>query len=95
MEAYLYSLCVLLCVCVCMCVCMNVRVCVTLQGVWALEGEQPGSGEAGEQWPGAALGPRVPPHHQAAGQAAQPRRHHRCHHQEVRDPLPAVRHPGR
>lgn len=62
----------------CMCVCL----CVTLQRVWALEGEQPGSGERG-QWRGSTPRSRVYADHQTVGPQTHPRCHYREHHQEI------------
>ena len=47
----------------CVCVSCLHCACVTLQGVWPLEGEQLGPGETGEQWLFLTAGPRVPPDH--------------------------------
>ncbi len=62
----------------CMCVCF----CVTLQRVWALEGEQPGSGERG-QWRGSTPRSRVHADHQTVGPQTHPRCHYWEHHQEI------------
>ncbi len=61
-----------------MCVCF----CLTLQRVWALEGEQPGSGERG-QWRGSTPRSRVHAYHQTVGPQTHPRCHNREHHQEI------------
>lgn len=59
-----------------------VYLCVTLQRVWALEGEQPGSGERG-QWRGSTPRSRVHADHQAAGPQTHPRCHYWEHHQKI------------
>lgn len=62
------------------CLCVYLR--VTLQRVWALEGEQPGSGERG-QWRGSTPRSRVHADHQAAGPQTHPRCHYWEHHQKI------------
>lgn len=69
----------------CMCVCF----CVTLQRVWALEGEQPGSGERG-QWRGSTPRSRVHADHQTVGPQTHPQCHYREHHQEIWHTLSAL-----
>lgn len=69
------------------------------QGVWSMEGQQPGSGEAGrrgrQRRPGSSPRSRLPAHHPPAGEAADPADHHREPDQEIRHSPPSLRHSGR
>lgn len=74
-------------------------VCVPLQGVWAMEGQQPGGGEAGEpgrlRRPGSAPRSRLPARRPPAGEAAKPPDDYRESNQEIWNPPPRLRHSGR
>lgn len=69
------------------------------QGVWSMEGQQPGSGETGwrrGQWgPVPAPRSRLPAHHPPAGEAADTAGHHGEPDPEIRHSPPPVRHSGR
>lgn len=69
------------------------------QGVWSMEGQQPGSGEAGrrrgQRRPVSAPRSRIPAHRPPAGEAADPADHHREPDQEIRNAPPPLGHSGR
>lgn len=71
-----------------------VRVCLTFQRVWTLEGEQLGSGKR-RQWHCFAPRPRVHADHQAAGPPSHTQCHHREHHQKIWNTLPSLSYIGR
>lgn len=81
------------------CVCVYVCVRLCFQGVWSMEGQQPGSGEAGQSWwqrrPGSAPRSRLHAHHPPAGEAANPPDDYREPHQEIWHPPPPLCHSGR
>lgn len=64
-----------------------------------MEGQQPGSGEAGlrrrQRRPVSAPRSRIPAHRPPAGEAAEPADHHGEPDQEIRNPPPPLRHSGR
>lgn len=72
---------------------------ICFQGVWSMEGQQPGSGEAGgprgQRGPVSAPRPRIPARRSPAGEAAEPADHHREPDQEIRNSPPPLRHSGR
>lgn len=72
---------------------------VCVQGVWSMEGQQPGSGEAGrrrrQRRPVSAPRPRIPAHRPPAGEAPNPADYHRKPDQEIRNSPPPLRHSGR
>lgn len=72
---------------------------MSFQGVWSMEGQQSGSGEAGrlrgQRGPVSAPRSRVPTHRPPAGEAAEPADHHRGPDQEIRNAPPPLGHSGR
>lgn len=76
-----------------------VHVLMCFQGVWSMEGQQPGGGKAGQSWrqrrPGSALRSWLPAHHPPAGEAANPPDDYRESNQEIWHPPPPRCHSGR
>lgn len=74
-------------------------VCVPFQGVWPMEGQQPGGGEAGKpgrlRRPRAAPRSRLPERRPPAGEAAKPPGDYRESNQEIWHPPSCLCHSGR
>lgn len=74
-------------------------VCVQRQGVWPMEGQQPGTGEGGQlRWQrrsGSTPRPWLCSHHPPAGEASSSPGHYGESHQEIRHTPPPICHSGR